>query len=212
MESAAALANVCFRMASVYLQAFASLPDETLSGVGREIENKLGMNDLGEAINQVLTLLNRLDELTPELYKNLAGRLINGVDGEAAGKALAAASKGIAEAAKEDTDISEALKPEALGGRLNRAVVGFNRYMEKSENTVGGYLAKVLKEIDAKELEKAMRNLAGGLTEALLSNTRRALAVLRPAMSAGWRIFRFYVGSSVRRIFGRGEPKVDSWR
>jgi len=201
----ALLGNTMFRTLSHLFHGLARLPDDALSKIGEEIRASLDADQIADTVNACLSVSNRLGELCPGLGDDLVEAAVGGLDREALGAAIQRAGERTLGALREDEGVRKALEPEEVGLRINRLLVRFNRSMESVDRSGSSYLTRAFAQVDKEELEKAMRNATGAVTDALLSSARGAMAVIRPVASACWRTIRFLAASLARRVLGQKE-------
>lgn len=93
----------------------------------------------------------------------------------------------------------------AVGRRLNDRLIAFNRRLEARPGAAAQYVRSVFREIDPRELEKAVRHALDLVLAALLTSGRYVTAVVRPLAAAGWKVFRYQLGALKRKLLKQGE-------
>ena len=181
------LHNIVARMASGVLGELGQLPDETLSRMGDEIAGKLDAGEVGRAVNSMLALTGRFMEANPDLLRGVVADTLSTMDRDQLGTVLREAFREVGLAVKEDPGIRKALAPEEVGRRLNDLIVRFNGV---GPGAIKDYASRMLSTIDSDELERALRTLFGGVTDAVLESAEKAKAVVKPFLSAIWRSVR----------------------
>ena len=181
------LHNIVARMASGVLGELGQLPDETLSRMGDEIAGKLDAGEVWRAVNSMLALTGRFMEANPDLLRGVVADTLSTMDRDQLGTVLREAFREVGLAVKEDLGIRKALAPEEVGRRLNDLIVRFNGV---GPGAIKDYASRMLSTIDSDELERALRTLFGGVTDAVLESAEKAKAVVKPFLSAIWRSVR----------------------
>ena len=196
------LVNVLLRRFAGFLAALSELPDETLRNLGDLLQKELETQEVGRAVNAYLDLVGRFRALNPDLFKDQVGRAIAAVDLEKLSETLGAASRTLAEAALEIPDVKRALEPEEVGRKVNGALARFNRYLEARPDAGRDYLTRMFAAIDARELERAARGAVDVFLGGLFASGAAAMALVRAAARAGWKLAGFLASSLKRRVFG----------
>ena len=198
------LYNILVRTASGVLGELGRLPGDVLSRMGEEIETKLDTGEAGRAVNSMLALTGSFMEANPELLRRVVADALGTVDRDRLASVLRGAYREAGLAAKEDPEIRKSLAPEELGRRFNDLIVRFNDSAAARPGAVKDYASRMLSAVDSDELERALRTLIGGMTDAMLESARKAKAIVRPFASAIWRSVRMIPGllrSKLRRMW-----------
>jgi len=201
------LYNIVVRAASGVLGELGQLPVETLSRMGEEIEKKLDTGEAGRAMNSMLALTGRFMEANPELLRRVAADTMGTVNRERLAAVLREAYREVGLAAKEDPGIRKSLAPEEVGRRFNDLIVRFNDSAAARPGAVKDYVSRTLSAVDSNELERALRTLIGGATDAMLESARKVRAIVRPFMNVIWRSVRM-LPRLLKNLHRRSEKAV----
>ena len=184
------LLNVAVRGLSNFMLEFSQLPDETLFELGEDIRENLEVKEVARIINLYIMLANRFMQVNPALYDDLTAAIIPAIDPEQLGAMLKTTSTRVAGVVRDTPELRKRLEPEEIGGRINEALISFNRYMAARPGAPREFLVRMFGAIDSRELEAAARTTVGGLTQALFESADRALALIRPVtgglLAAAW--------------------------
>lgn len=184
------LYNIVVRTASGVLGELGRLPGDVLSRMGEEIETKLDTGEAGRAVNSMLALTGSFMEANPELLRRVVADALGTVDRDRLASVLRGAYREAGLAVKEDPEIRKSLAPEELGRRFNDLIVRFNDSAVARPGAVKDYSSRMLSAVDSDELERALRTLIGGMTDAMLGSARKAKAIVKPFANAIWRSVR----------------------
>ncbi len=190
------LTNTVARVLANALSRVAEWPDEVLAVLGKE-GRILDTVEMGRAADSFVTYALRLREANPGLHRELYTRALQPVNTESVEVHLRAVAGDLKAAAVAHPGISKALEPEEMGRRVNEMLAGFNK--AASPAGVKEYLSRVFSEIDSRELEVAVRNIAGGVVDGLFANAQAAKSILKAVASSAWKLTKNMVGLLVKR-------------
>jgi hypothetical protein len=181
------LHNVVVRAAAGVLDELERLPDDALSGIGEEVAEGLDAVEAVRVLNSILALAGRFTEANPELLRRVAADVLGTIDRDRLAAVLLQAYRQAGPVVREDAGIRKVLAAEEVGRRLNDLFVRFNR---AGPGAVRDYASRMLAVMDTGELERALRGLAVGLTDAMLASAGKTSAFLKPLMSMVLRIVK----------------------
>jgi len=190
------LANTVTRILASALSRAAEWPDEVLAILGKE-GRVLDTAELGRAVDFFVTYALRLRKANPGLHKELYTRALQAVNTERVEIHLRAVAGDLKDAAVAHPGISNALEPEEMGRRVNEMLAGFNK--SASPAGVKEYLSRLFSAIDSRELEAAVRNIAGGVVDGLFANAKVAKSILKAVASGAWKLTKNMVGLLINR-------------
>jgi hypothetical protein len=197
-----ALLNVALRGIANFLLEFSQLPDEILFRMGEEIRQNLEVSEFARILNLLLMLRNRFINVNPELLREMAAALLPAIDTEQAALLARNVSSVMSDVIRDDPGLSRKFEPEYIGGKVNEAIVAFNRYMSSRDGGPREFMARVFDQMDTVELELAVRNTAGSFYEAFFGSADRAVAVIRPVASGVWFAVKSLAALLIRKVLG----------
>ena len=183
------------------------MPPEVLASSLFNLLLELDAGEIGRAMNSMLALTGRFMEANPELLRRVAADTMGTVNRERLAAVLREAYREVGLAAKEDPGIRKSLAPEEVGRRFNDLIVRFNDSPAARPGAVKDYVSRTLSAIDSNELERALRTLIGGATDAVLESAGRVRAIVRPFMNVIWRSVRM-LPRLLKNLHRRSEKSV----
>jgi hypothetical protein len=189
-KTGASFASIFARVIANALAEASAWPDELLVKVGEEVRGGLEPAEVGRALDSAITLALRFRETNPELHKEIATEVLQGVNTERLELLLSSASADMKEAMLANPGVRQALEPEEMGRRVNDALARFNSSAAGRPGAIGYYMTRLLGAVDTGELETAARNVTHGMMDAVFSQRERATALLKLGASNAWRLVK----------------------
>jgi hypothetical protein len=189
-KTGASFASIFARVIANALAEASAWPDELLVKVGEEVRGGLEPAEVGRALDSAITLALRFRETNPELHKEIATEVLQGVNTERLELLLSSASADMKEAMLANPGVRQALEPEEMGRRVNDALARFNSSAAGRPGAIGYYMTRLLGAVDTGELETAARNVTHGMMDAVFSQRERAMALLKLGASNAWRLVK----------------------
>ncbi len=202
VECAARMAASLTRAASHLALKLADMPRGFYEGWARALMELSEPREAGVLLNAVTRAHNRLLEADPELGVRLLEEMLGAVDTEELGRAARSAMRQLFTLMARRPDLAEWLQPQEAGRVLDGLIRAYNR-SAWSSGGLKGYASGVLGQLDARELETALRSNAEQLVEALAERPEVLLSILRAGVSAGWKIFKGLLRSLTAKAGGR---------
>lgn len=190
---------------SYYARRMESLPDSFYLDWGRVIEEQAELQELGNLLNSMLVIHNRLLDLHPELVGNVLGRLWSGIDLENLKKASRENLRRTFAWLAGQKDLTALLEPGEVGQLLNSLIVTYNRSAAARPGVVRDYLGGALDQLDPAELGRAMDSTATQVVEAVTANPALLRVVVRSSMGMAWKMFKGLLGTLLP---GKGSRKA----
>ncbi len=190
-RSLVGLTNSITRIMSNALNKAAKWSPGVLARLGKEGRD-LDTFEIGRAIDSFETYALRLREANPGLHREIYIRMLQPVDIERVETHLRAVAGDLTAAVGAHQGIREALEPEEVGRRVNEMLAGFNRSAEPA--AVRDYLWRLFATIDSRELEVALKNVSGGVIDALFASAATARSVLKVIASNAFKLIKNTVG------------------
>ena len=195
------LENILIRAVSNSLLELQKMPDEAFSQMGEEIK-RVDAAEVGRMLNSFVGLSTRLQEANPSLRQDLILDTLSVIDREQFGAAAKRMSLDMVEVARKDPGLREALEPEAVAEKINQAMATFNSSTASGPGAISDYLSKLVAAIDTEELEVAAGTVTTITSDVALASAGVALALLKPAVSVAWRMFKSLAGKAVEKLKG----------
>ncbi|MDP8257471.1 MAG: hypothetical protein P9M14_17130 [Candidatus Alcyoniella australis] len=173
------------------LRAIEGMPEDELTSFLAGIGNEQQVESMAEALNAALALVNRFAALNKD--DNVTAGLVERIDRQQL--ELAACNL------TQNQALQNALNPEQVGKWLNARLTSFNSRAKQGDDRPPGYFRQVFDQLDSQQLEQALNKVLRGATDALLSSPKRAAALIRPLLAAGWRIVTMPLRRLVRRVW-----------
>lgn len=180
---------------SYYTRRMEGLPDSFFLDWGRVIEEQAELQELGNLINSMLVMHNRLLDLNPGLLENALGRLWSGIDLEELKKATRESLRQTFAWLAGQKDLTALLEPGEAGKLLNSLIVTYNRSAAAGPGVVRDYLGGCLEQIDPVELGRAMDSTANQVIEAMTANPALVRVMARSSLGMVWKMIKGMVGA-----------------
>ena len=172
-EAAAVAAGAAARLSAAVLGKAAALPEEQLARMAGVLREVLEEGETQRVASSMRELLGRLEDVSPGLRMVLLRETASVLGAD------------------------WALSPSSAAERANRALAGKGKRggAEKGASPLGEFLAG----LDGERLEGAARRASGAIEEAMRSNPRVAIALLRPVLV----LFRSAARAAAAEVWGR---------
>ncbi|MGQ9757896.1 MAG: hypothetical protein ACUVRX_07015 [Actinomycetota bacterium] len=148
--------NAALRATVEFLRRFAELPPEGVERMVSLYQEAFQPRELARVVNYNAAILNKAFQAAPDLAGETLREILSGLDREevaGAGRAILLQAK---DALFADPGVQAALQPEALAGRINTALVAFNRNLRDNPGALVDRVARALQAVDGRELREAM--------------------------------------------------------
>jgi hypothetical protein len=180
---------------SYYARRMESLPDSFYLDWGRVIEEQAEVQELGNLLNSLLVMHNRLLDSNPELLQNVLGRLWSGIDLEELKKAMRQNLRQTFAWLAGQKDLTSLLEPGEAGKLLNSLIATYNRSAAAGPGVIRDYLGTALDQIDPVELGRAMDSTATQVVEAVTANPALVRVMARSTMGMVWKMMKGLLGA-----------------
>ncbi|MBC7252655.1 MAG: hypothetical protein H5T72_01615 [Actinobacteria bacterium] len=150
-----AAVNAALRATAEFLRRFAELPPEGVESMVALYREGFDPRELARVVNYNAAILNAAFREAPGLAGETVEKFLSALDREQAaeaGKSIFFQLKG---ALLNDPGVQDALRPEALGERINAALTAFNRYWRENQDAVVDRVARTMRAVDRRELREA---------------------------------------------------------
>ncbi len=174
------------RGAVTLLREANALPDEAFEAVGRQIRRDLDAETVVLAVREIVTFLDRYARANPD--SAVIRELTEVARRERLGRAGLRLGRTLGRQVLDELSVEAALKPEAVGARLNEALILLRRKLE--QDGAGAYLSRLWGALDAGELERSWEAVLRAAGRTFAANPGAVGAVVRPVMRAGWSSLR----------------------
>ncbi len=172
-----------------------SLPDSFYKDWGRVIEEQAEVQELGNLINSLLVMHNRLLDSNPEVLENALGRLWSGIGLEELKKAMRESLRQTFAWLAGQKDLTSLLEPGEAGQLLNSLIVTYNRSAAAGPGVIREYLGAALDRVDPVELGRAMDSTAAQVVEAVTANPALVRVVVRSSLGMAWKMLKGLLGA-----------------
>ncbi|MDY6795839.1 MAG: hypothetical protein SWK76_11290 [Actinomycetota bacterium] len=200
LSTAALLSSVhtLLRGATDAVTRIAQLPESSLDIVVEELSDSLQPQVAVKLINSLLGLTERLLTAKPELPADFVGDFLSVLDTELSSRVFLLAIAPIAPVVIDELEIT----PRRVGATISAGLSAYNHAAAENPDAIAEAVSLAMDEIEPEELKRAVEHTLVSVTRAAVERPELLKALIRPAITAAWNIFKNYAFKLGGRLIG----------